>query len=525
MEQLQKLFRTLALASLFIPTQLFAAAGDLYVTSIDEITPTNGEVIAISPNGATRRFAGPVPDPYGIVFDRTGQLLVASDPSNNIYKYAPDTARTTFASGVSGPIGLAFDSLGNLYVASIRSNSIIKFTPDGTRSTLASGIAAPIGIGVDADGNVYTGGLTSGLITKVTPGGTKTTFATGVARPYSIIFDRQGNMLVAERATGVVSKFTPQGAKSTFLSGFSSPFGLLLDSNGNLFISEHDGAQITKVSPEGVRSVFAAQLRSPAFMAIEPAKGSPVNISSRMRVGTNEDILIGGFIVTGTQPKRVIVRAIGPSLPLSGTLSDPVLELRNSSDLIASNDNWRSNQEAEIVTTGLPPGNDLDSAIVATLPANGSAYTAVVSGVNNGTGIGVVEVYDLDSAVDAKLGNISTRGLVQGGDNVLIGGFIVNENGARVVVRAIGPSLLGHGVGNALLDPAVTLFNASGQIVATCNNWREAQESAITQTGLAPENDLEAALVVTLANGAYTAVVSGQNGGTGVGLVEIYSVL
>jgi hypothetical protein len=265
-------------------------------------------------------------------------------------------------------------------------------------------------------------------------------------------------------------------------------------------------------------------LRSPAFMAIEPAEGSPVNISSRLRVGTGEDVLIGGFIVTGTQPKRIIVRAIGPSLPLSGALPDPILELRDPSGLIASNDNWRTDQQAEIIATTVPPSNDLESAIVATLPANDSAYTAIVRGANNGTGIGLVEVYDLDSAAASNLANISTRGFVQGGDNVMIGGFIVNGNGARVVVRAIGPSLQNHGVVNALPDPALTLFNASGDIIATCNNWREAQESAIEQTGLAPENDLEAALVATLANGAYTAVVSGQNGGTGVGLVEIYSV-
>jgi hypothetical protein len=161
---------------------------------------------------------------------------------------------------------------------------------------------------------------------------------------------------------------------------------------------------------------------------------------------------------------------------------------------------------------------------VETLPANNSAYTAIVRGVNDGNGIGLVEVYDLDLAGDAKLGNISTRGFVQGGDDVLVGGFIMNGNGGRVVVRAIGPSLQDHGVVNTLPDPALTLFNASGDIIATCDNWREAQESAIEQTGLAPENDLEAALVATLGNGSYTAIVSGQNGGTGVGLVEIYSV-
>ncbi len=419
---------------------------------------------------------------------------------------------------------MAFDAKHNLYVASIRGNSIVKFTPDGTRSTLASGIASPLGVGVDAQGNVYTGGLTSGLITKITPDGTKSTFATDVARAYAIVFDRDGNMLAAERDAGEVSKFTPQGVRSTFLTGLVSPFGLVFDSNGNLFVSEHDGAQITKVTPEGVRSVFASDLRSPAFMAIEPAEGSPVNISTRLKVGTGGDVLIGGFIVTGTEPKRVIVRALGPSIPLAGTLSDPVLELHDASGLIASNDNWRTDQEAEIIKTTVPPTNDLESAIVATLPANNSAYTAIVRGANNSTGIGLVEAYDLDATANSKLGNISTRGFVEGGDSVMIGGFIVNNNGARIVARAIGPSLQNHGVANALPDPTLTLFNASGEPVATCNNWRETQQAAIMQTGLAPENDLEAALVTTLANGAYTAVISDQQGGTGVALVEIYSI-
>src|SRR3954471_2003414 len=415
MEHLHKLVRLVALvlAVFGFTAQVFAGAGDLYVTSIDEDTPNNGEILRISPDGTKHSFAGPVPDPYGIVFDSTRQLLVTSDPGSIIYKYAPDATRTVFSTGVNGPIGMAYDSSGNLYIAAIRANAIIKVAPDGSRTTLASGITAPLGIGIDAAGNVYTGSLTSGLITKVTPSGGKSTFASGlIGRTYGIVFDRDGNLLLAERDAGVVSKFTPQGSRSVFLSGLASPFGLLFDVDGNLFVSEHDGSQITKVSPEGVRTVFASGLRSPAFMAIEPPAGAPVNISSRLRVGTGEDVLIAGFIVTGTQPKKVIVRGIGPSLTLPGPLADPYLELRGPSGLIGSNDNWRTNQEAEIRATTIPPSNDLESAIVATLPANGSNYTAVVRGANNETGTGVVEVYDLDPAVDSRLANISTRGLV-----------------------------------------------------------------------------------------------------------------
>ena len=247
------------------------------------------------------------------------------------------------------------------------------------------------------------------------------------------------------------------------------------------------------------------------------------NISTRLRVETGDNVLIGGFIITGTQPKKVIIRAIGPSLPLAGALADPVLELRNSSGgLIRSNDNWRSDQEAEIIATGIPPSNDLESAIVATLPANNSAYTAIVRGVNNGTGIGVVEAYDLDRAVDSKLANISTRGFVQTGDNVLIGGLIVlGQNPLRVIVRAIGPSL---SVPGALQDPTLELHDGDGALIASNDNWRTDQEAEIIATTIPPTNDLESAIVRDLTPGNYTAIVRGVNSTTGIALVEAYGL-
>jgi len=242
-------------------------------------------------------------------------------------------------------------------------------------------------------------------------------------------------------------------------------------------------------------------------------------------VETGDNVLIGGFIITGTQPKKVIVRALGPSLPLAGALADPVLEIRNSSGgLIASNNNWRSDQQAELIATGIPPANDLESAIVATLPANNSAYTAIVRGVNNGTGIGLVEAYDLDRTVDSRLANISTRGLVQTGDNVLIAGTIVlGQISQRVLVRAIGPSLP---VPGALGDPTLELRDGNGGLIRSNDNWRSDQEAEIIATTIPPSNDLESALVATLpANGAaYTGIVRGVNGTTGVAVVEVYGL-
>jgi hypothetical protein len=242
-------------------------------------------------------------------------------------------------------------------------------------------------------------------------------------------------------------------------------------------------------------------------------------------VETGNNVLIGGFIVSGTQPKRVLLRAIGPSVPVPGALANPILEL-NAGILSISNDNWRTGgQEAEIMATGLAPGNDLESAIVATLPANNSIYTAVVRGVNNGTGVGLVEVYDLDRTVDSKLANISTRGLVQTGDNCLIAGMIVlGQASQQVLLRGIGPSLAQFGVPDALADPTLELRDSNGALIRANDNWRDNQEVGIFGTGLAPGNNFEAAILETLpANGAaYTAILRGKNNTTGVALVEVY---
>ena len=251
---------------------------------------------------------------------------------------------------------------------------------------------------------------------------------------------------------------------------------------------------------------------------------------------TGDNVLIGGFIVTGTQAKRVILRAIGPSLGLVGQLPDPVLELHNSSGaLIAMNDDWRfrpdgSSQEAEIIATGIPPSNFLESALVATLPANNSAYTAIVHGYLNATGIGVVEAYDLDRTVNSKLANISTRGFVSTGDNVMIGGTIILGSApARVLIRAIGPSLAYVGVPNALTDTTLELHDSNGTQIAFNDDWRfrpdgSSQEAEIIATGIPPTNFLESALVRDLAPGAYTAIVRGYQGLTGVALVEAYQL-
>jgi hypothetical protein len=256
--------------------------------------------------------------------------------------------------------------------------------------------------------------------------------------------------------------------------------------------------------------------------------GQLLNISTRLRVLTGDNVLIGGFILLGPDAKRVIIRGLGPSLSsqgVPGPLADPTLELHaGDGTLIASNDNWKSDNQAEIEATTIPPSDDLESAIVATLPADGSAYTAIVRGKNGTTGVGLVETYDLDTAANSKLANISTRGFVDTADNVLIGGFILGDGSARVIARAIGPSLTDVGVAGALQDPTLELHDGFGTLVASNDNWKTDQQAEIIATGVAPTKDLESAIVATLLPGNYTAIVRGKNDTTGVGLVEVYNL-
>jgi hypothetical protein len=260
-----------------------------------------------------------------------------------------------------------------------------------------------------------------------------------------------------------------------------------------------------------------------------------LNVSTRLRVLTNENVLIGGFIVTGTDPKKVIIRGIGPSLSafgVPGTLPNPILELHDHTGAtVAVNDNWKDAPNAsEIAASGLAPSDDFESTILQTLVPD--AYTVVVRGVGDTLGVGLVEAYDLDQNLPSKFANISTRGFVDAGDNVMIGGFIVGaglgNNGsgsAKVVVRAIGPSLIPFGINNALQDPTLELHDGNGNIIAVNDNWKDdAQAADIQASGLAPSNDLESAILHVVPSGAYTAVVRGIDNGTGVGLVEAYNL-
>lgn len=288
---------------------------------------------------------------------------------------------------------------------------------------------------------------------------------------------------------------------------------------------------VTGSSPEGVSLDvlgydLVGNLQSPAVVH---------NVSTRLSVLGGDSISIAGFIITGTAPKKVLLRGIGPSLGnagVDGPLADPTLELFQGSTLLASNDNWKINaqtggtQEADIRATTIPPTSDLESALVQTLQPG--AYTAALRGKDGGTGVALVEAYGLDQVGNSQLANISTRGFIDAGDKVMIGGFILGpaESGAtKVVVRALGPTLASSGVANSLQDPSLELHDGNGAIVASNDDWPDDGAAAeVRSYNLAPSDSREAALLRLLPPGSYTAVVAGLGDNTGVGLVEVYNL-
>ncbi len=348
-----------------------------------------------------------------------------------------------------------------------------------------------------------------------------TPFITGVV--YS---DANGNGFydAGEGIGGV--RIDVAGSSFFAVSSASGGYSVPVPGDGSYNVTFSGGGQATAqrtvivANSQNVKSDYlASPLPNPTLLA---------NVSTRLPVGADPKELIAGFILTGTQPKKVIIRAIGPSLNLAGQLNNPTLQLFHGSTLLASDDDWQ-NQPADgrqaVIDSTIPPTNDLEAALVRTLPANGAAYSVVVRGLNNTTGIAVVQVYDLDRTVDSKLANISTRGFVQTGNDVLIAGMIVLGPGPqKVIVRAIGPSLT---VPGKLMNPTLDLRDGNGTVVRSNDDWRTGGQAAeIIASTVPPTNDAESALVETLAgNGAaYTAIVQGANNTTGIAVVEVYAL-
>jgi hypothetical protein len=448
---------------------------------------------------------------------------------------------STYLGGESGEIGLgiAVDSAGSAYVTggtssddfptanalqSTRGGSgdvfVTKFNGTGSAlvySTYLGGnsVETGYGIAVDSAGNAYLTGFTQ-----------STNFPT--ANPF------QGT--VGSDLDAFVTKLNAAGTAlvySSYLGGDDSDwaFGIAVDSTGNAYLTGSTdspcfptttGAFDTTLSLDG--DAFITKLSETAKPStLTPCASELINIATRIRVLTGDSALIGGFIIAG-EPKRVIIRGIGPSLAgLQGALANPILELFHSDGrLLISNDDWITNRE-EVEETTIPPTHDLESAIVVVLSPG--AYTAVLRGQNNGTGIGVVEVYDLNVGANSTLANIGSRGFVDTGDNAMIGGFIVGGGSTltRVLIRGIGPSLPSS-IPNALANPTLELRNADGALIRDNDNWRDSQEEEIENTTIPPSHNLEAAIIAAVPNGNYTAILRGENNSTGVAVVEIYNL-
>ena len=396
-------------------------------------------------------------------------------------------------------------------------------SPPGHRDNIHSTGFREVGVGVVLGSNGGSGGVGPQLVTQDFGSvGGLLPFVTGV-----VYRDLNGNGFYdpGEGLGGVT--VTVSNSNSYAVTASSGGYSVLVPGSGSYTLAFTGGgvpANQKSVSVVNAQNVKADYIVTGSATPT-PTPTSPVtlaNISTRAVVGTNENVLIGGFIVTGTQAKKLIIRGIGPSLPLPGRMLDPTLELHDSTGaVIASNDNWgASANRQEIVNSGVAPTNASEAAILTSL-APGS-YTAILSGATQTTGTAVVEVYDLDSAADSKLANISTRAYVQTGDNILIGGLIVvGQAAADVIVRAIGPSLL---VAGAMADPTLELRDANGGVVAANDNWRTTQQTAIVGTGVPPTRDAESAIVTSFAPGSYTAIVRGANGTTGVAVVEVYQL-
>ncbi|MEO7723966.1 MAG: CRTAC1 family protein [Chthoniobacterales bacterium] len=344
--------------------------------------------------------------------------------------------------------------------------------------------------------------------------------------------------------TGVQSNLRGIGASVTVIHDGAIAFRHNNGGGGGEWGSQGDGplhfgigssstATVRITWPSGIVDVIDS-VPADTFLSItegsSPAPVQSQNISTRLLVDTGDKVGIGGFIVSGTTPKNVLVRGIGPSLAAGGVqnfLGDPALELHKPDGTILANNNWKDSQESQIAATGLAPQNDAEAAIVALLDPG--SYTAILTGASGTTGIGLVEVYDLDVVVSSQLANVSTRGFVGTGDNVMIGGVIIGPMGATdatVVVRAIGPSLGAFGVSDALVDPTLELHDGNGATIATNDDWQDdpAQATLLQNANFAPGDSRESAIYTTLPTGSYTAIVQGKNSTTGVALVEVYNL-
>lgn len=484
--------------------------------------------------------------PGAIAVNGKSNIYVADSATGNVRKITPSGKVTTLAHvfvfdglGNEQPsllLGLAATDADTVFVSDWANHMIFKISPTGSVSLLAgapepgsedgTGAAArfinPDGLALDKDGNLFVADTNNGTIRKITPAGVVTTLTDALGQavqlrfPRAVAVDAAGN-IYTNPLDHTIAKITPLGVVTT-LAGERGVNGVVNGTGNAARFSFAPGLAVT-----GDGRLYVLDGNS-VRVGMVPTKA--VNISTRMQVGADPNELIAGFILTGRVPKNVIIRALGPSIKVNGqaipgALQDPTLELHGADGkLIRINDNWKADQQEAVAATGIPPTDERESAIIETLQPG--SYTAIVRGAQSSTGIGVVEVYNLNSRIDAEMAQISTRGKVLTGDDAMIGGFILSGSSTvNVLVRAIGPELTGT-VAGPLEDPTLSLYDSNGNVIAANDDWRTTQEQAIKDTGVPPTDDREAAIVKGLSAGGYTAIVRGKGTATGVALVEMY---
>ena len=524
------------------------------------------EIYVMDANGANPiRLTNSPADDFSPAWSPDGtRIAFASERDGNLEIYVMD------ANGAN-PIRLTNNPLDDLSPA---------WSPDGTRIAFATNRDGNYEIyAMDANGGNQTN-LTNNLADDFSPAwspdGTKIAFESFRDNNFEIYrMDANGSnptRLTNNKADDIDATWSPDGMKIAFTTN--------RDGNYDIYVMGADGSNQTHLTnnpapdidpdwqrltsgtptptptatatPTASASIPPTPTPSPTGTATATPTASPtptptststptptpapspaqaLNISTRLRVQTGDNVLIGGFIITGSAPKDVAVRAIGPSLGAAGipdALADPTLELRASNGaLIMQNDNWQDDplQAAQLTALGLGLPDPHESGLVVSLQPN-AAYTAIVAGKNNGTGVGLVEIYDANQAVASQLANISTRGFVLTGSNVMIGGFILGGgSSAQVAVRGIGPSL-SQFLSPVLADPTLELHDGNGATLVSNDNWQDDPVSAaqLTAHGLAPQDPNESGIFQSLPPGVFTAILAGNNGGTGIGLVEVYNL-
>jgi hypothetical protein len=466
-----------------------------------------------------------------------------NDAGNDDPAWSPDGTKIVFVRHV--------EPTSKLYVMNADGSNPIRLTntearefdpawsPDGGKIAFVSRVENPAHI------EIYVIGADGSNPTSLTSTTTEATNPAWSPDGTKILFRKSNSIWVMNRdgsqQTRLTSSFydrsptwSPDGTKIAFCRGFYGEADIfLMDAYGTNRVNITN--QLGSETPDWQRLALTptptpTPTTTPTPTPVPPARAQ--NLSTRMNVQTGANVAIGGFIITGSAPKHLLLRAIGPSLTqlgIANALADPVVELRAPGGFVTiANDNWKDDpvQQAAIIATGIPPSNDLESAIDVTLLPG--AYTAIVNGKNNTTGVGLIEVYDLSQSVLAKLANISTRAFVGTGSDMMIAGFILggNSGATRIIVRGLGPSLTSAGVPDALPDPMLQLRDTNGTLLMSNNDWQDnpAQANQLTAAGLAPASSLESGIAMTLSPGPYTALLGGQNNVIGVGLIEVYDL-